>query len=188
MAGRGFRGLKEQRDRVPHPEERPGLLDLKGKAKWDAWNHLKGCRKVRKQKTADRPSLPDALPDSLPQSCEEGSGFPIVQLHGTQPAKATELPGIPEPEVGAERLNYTHTCILSLDQFLAASGKAKPTCCPPVANREHLLRIIPYLPASTEHPVIRHTWLGGQKQRVQGKPFIHLAQNCSGMSTDSPLS
>ncbi|XP_030879110.1 acyl-CoA-binding protein-like [Leptonychotes weddellii] len=25
--------------------ERPGLLDLKGKAKWDAWNHLKGTSK-----------------------------------------------------------------------------------------------------------------------------------------------
>uniref|UniRef100_A0ABI7WMF0 Acyl-CoA-binding protein n=1 Tax=Felis catus TaxID=9685 RepID=A0ABI7WMF0_FELCA len=25
--------------------ERPGLLDLKGKAKWDAWNQLKGTSK-----------------------------------------------------------------------------------------------------------------------------------------------
>ncbi|XP_062040860.1 acyl-CoA-binding protein [Lepus europaeus] len=25
--------------------ERPGLLDLKGKAKWDAWNELKGTSK-----------------------------------------------------------------------------------------------------------------------------------------------
>ncbi|GAB5575599.1 acyl-CoA-binding protein [Prionailurus iriomotensis] len=27
------------------PAERPGLLDLKGKAKWDAWNQLKGTSK-----------------------------------------------------------------------------------------------------------------------------------------------
>uniref|UniRef100_A0A8P0SAI7 Acyl-CoA-binding protein n=1 Tax=Canis lupus familiaris TaxID=9615 RepID=A0A8P0SAI7_CANLF len=26
-------------------EERPGLLDLRGKAKWDAWNQLKGTSK-----------------------------------------------------------------------------------------------------------------------------------------------
>ncbi|XP_062961401.1 acyl-CoA-binding protein [Cynocephalus volans] len=25
--------------------ERPGILDLKGKAKWDAWNELKGTSK-----------------------------------------------------------------------------------------------------------------------------------------------
>ncbi|XP_063084140.1 acyl-CoA-binding protein-like [Cavia porcellus] len=25
--------------------ERPGMLDLKGKAKWDAWNQLKGTAK-----------------------------------------------------------------------------------------------------------------------------------------------
>lgn len=25
--------------------ERPGMLDLKGKAKWDAWNQLKGTSK-----------------------------------------------------------------------------------------------------------------------------------------------
>ncbi|EPQ17373.1 Acyl-CoA-binding protein [Myotis brandtii] len=25
--------------------ERPGMLDLKGKAKWDAWNELKGTSK-----------------------------------------------------------------------------------------------------------------------------------------------
>ncbi|EHB16296.1 Acyl-CoA-binding protein [Heterocephalus glaber] len=25
--------------------ERPGMLDLKGKAKWDGWNHLKGTSK-----------------------------------------------------------------------------------------------------------------------------------------------
>lgn len=30
------------RVRQPIPAARPGLLDLKGKAKWDAWNAKKG--------------------------------------------------------------------------------------------------------------------------------------------------
>ncbi|XP_020039672.1 acyl-CoA-binding protein [Castor canadensis] len=30
--------------------ERPGMLDLKGKAKWDAWNQLKGTSKENAMK------------------------------------------------------------------------------------------------------------------------------------------
>ncbi|XP_032757743.1 acyl-CoA-binding protein-like [Rattus rattus] len=31
--------------------DRPGLLDLKGKAKWDSWNKLKGTSKENAMKT-----------------------------------------------------------------------------------------------------------------------------------------
>ncbi|EDL88005.1 rCG63153, partial [Rattus norvegicus] len=31
--------------------DRPGLLDLKGKAKWDLWNKLKGTSKENAMKT-----------------------------------------------------------------------------------------------------------------------------------------
>uniref|UniRef100_A0A8I5Y857 Acyl-CoA-binding protein n=1 Tax=Rattus norvegicus TaxID=10116 RepID=A0A8I5Y857_RAT len=31
--------------------DRPGLLDLKGKAKWDSWNKLKGTSKKNAMKT-----------------------------------------------------------------------------------------------------------------------------------------
>ncbi|KAH0621340.1 hypothetical protein JD844_022500 [Phrynosoma platyrhinos] len=33
------------------PPKRPGMLDFKGKAKWDAWNSLKGMSKEDAMKT-----------------------------------------------------------------------------------------------------------------------------------------